>query len=104
MQTNGNSFFVFGRVILTTPAGVELEGDDKHVEKFAEEWVMTECNPVATPYVKPTVSVHRAVGDEAKTMSLAEATLYRRAAARINYVAGSTRSELRLANCFKPHE
>ena len=38
-----------GRVIRTTPAGIELEGDDKHVEKLEEEWGMVNCNPVATP-------------------------------------------------------
>ncbi len=49
---------------------------------------MAHCNPVATPYVKPTVSDTRAVGEnEAKAMSPADATLYRRAAARINYIA-----------------
>ena len=49
---------------------------------------MSECNPVPTPYVKPTASLRSAAGEaEAKTMSPADATLYRRAAARINYVA-----------------
>ena len=77
----------FGRVLCTTPAGIELEGDDKHVGKLEEEWGMANCNPVATPYVKPTVSDSWSVGDnEAKAMSPADATLHRRAAARINYV------------------
>ena len=52
------------------------------------EWGMTTCNQVATPFVKPTVSVDGVVGDdEARAFSPADATLYRRAAARINYVA-----------------
>ena len=77
-----------GRVIRTTPTGIELEGDDKHVEMLEKEWDMAHCNPVATPYVKPTVSVDGAVGEtEAKAMSPADATLYRRASARIKYVA-----------------
>ena len=49
---------------------------------------MAKCNPVAIPYVKPIGSFNRPVGaEEAKAMSPADATLYRRAAARINYVA-----------------
>ena len=60
---------------------------------------MTHCIPVATPYVKPVrvapgVSVHGIPGAEdndshaeAKGLSSADATLYRRAAARINYIA-----------------
>ena len=72
----------------TTPAGIELEGDDKHVDKLEEEWGMDNCKTVATPYVKPTVSVSWTVGTgEAKDMSPADSTLYRRAAARINYIA-----------------
>ena len=60
---------------------------------------MTHCDPVATPYVKPVVNatgvcVHAIPGadytdtqTDAKDMSSADATLYRRAAARINYIA-----------------
>ena len=62
-------------------------------------WEMAHCNPVATPYVKPVgtapgVCVHATLGAEdndshadARDMSSADATLYRRAAARINYIA-----------------
>ena len=75
-------------MIRTTPTGIELEGDDKHVDLLEEEWGMANYNPVATPYVKATASDSRTVGgDEARAMSPANATLYRRAAARINYVA-----------------
>jgi hypothetical protein len=42
-----------GRVIRLTPSGIELEGDGKHVGLLEEEWGMSHCNPVATPYVKP---------------------------------------------------
>ena len=50
---------------------------------------MTHCNPVATPYVKPAPTVGTLLGltGEAKFLSSAEATLYRRAAARINFIA-----------------
>ena len=53
-----------------------------------EEWDMRTCTPVATPHAKPTVSFNRTVdGEDVKAMSPAEAIRYRRAAARINYVA-----------------
>ena len=38
-----------GRVIRTTPTGIELEGDDKHGELLEKEWGMANCNPVAPP-------------------------------------------------------
>jgi hypothetical protein len=78
-------------VIRLTPTGIELEGDDKHVGLLEEEWGMTNCNPVPTPYVKPVAlrasGPCATGGEEAKAMCPADATLYRRAAARINYVA-----------------
>ncbi len=75
-------------MIRLTPTGIELEGDDKHVGLLEQEWGMTKCNPVPTPYVKPTTSMRSVVGEaEANAMSPADATLYRRAAARINDVA-----------------
>ena len=75
-------------MIRTTPLEFELEGDEKHADTLEEDWCMANCNPVATPYVKPTGSFNRPVGaDEAKAMSLADSTLYRWAAARSNYVA-----------------
>ena len=79
---------VLGRVIRTTPAGFDSEGDDKHVETLEEEFGMTKLQPGRTPFIKPTVTVHGAVGESgANAMTPADATRYRRAAARINYVA-----------------
>ena len=54
---------------------------------------MTHCNPVATPYVKPAAAITGAGATvtgaqvETKTSSSADATLYRSAAARFNYIA-----------------
>ena len=49
---------------------------------------MQHCNPVATPCVKTSACVPAAQGGpEAKEMISTDATLYRRAAACINYVA-----------------
>ena len=75
-----------GRVIRLDQTGIELEGDDKHVETMEKEWDMAYCNPVATPYVKPAATITGAQA-ESKEMSSADSTLYRRAAARINYIA-----------------
>ncbi len=49
---------------------------------------MTNCNPVPTPFVKPTAPLSSAVSEATpQAMSPADATLYRRAVDRINYVA-----------------
>ena len=73
-------------VIRLTQTGTELEGDDKHVDIMEKEWDMTCCNPVAIPDVKP-VATATGAQVETKDLSSADATLYRRAAARINYIA-----------------
>ena len=69
-----------------TQTGIELEGGDKHVEMMEKESDMSHFNPVATPYVTPDATVTGAQV-EAKDLSSADATLYRRAAARANYIA-----------------
>ena len=70
------------------PPRAQLEGDDKHVNMMEKEWGMVHCNPVATPYVKPTACTPAAPGEsEAKEMCPADANLHRRAAARIHCVA-----------------
>jgi hypothetical protein len=75
-----------GRAIRLTQTGIELEGDDKHVEMMEKEWDMAHSNPVATPYVKLDATVTGAQV-EATNLNSADATFYRRAAARINYSA-----------------
>ena len=73
-----------GRTIRLGPDGVTMEGDDKHVQRLQEEWDMQTCSVVSTPYVKPT----QASGASAcKELPPKEATLFRRAAARVNYIA-----------------
>ena len=65
-------------MIRTTPDGIELEGDDKHVGKLEDEWGLANCNSVATPNVKLSGSSNRPLGsEEANAMSPADATLYR---------------------------
>ena len=68
-----------------TRDGIELEGDDKHVKGLIDEWNMHECSIVSTSYVKPLA--HLLTKKGRPPMSPKDATLFRRAAARINYVA-----------------
>jgi hypothetical protein len=74
-----------GRTISLFKTGIGIEGDDKHVKGLIDEWDMKECSPVSTPYVKP--QAHEMSSDGRPPMSPKDATLFRRAAARINYVA-----------------
>ena len=70
-----------GRSILMTRRGIEIEGDEKHLKGLLTEWKMESEKGVETPEVKEDT-------DEAKLeMGSLEATRYRRAAARINYMA-----------------
>jgi len=74
-----------GRTIRLTNSGIELEGDDRHVEGLIEEWNMQECRPVGTPYEKSKGDDY--LREERLPMSPQDTTLFRRAVARINYVA-----------------
>ena len=88
-QGDNRELQFLGRVIRLTQTGIELEGDDKHVELMTKEGDMDYCNPVATPYAKPATARGSVTAPpkEARDMTSADATCYRRAAARINYVA-----------------
>ena len=70
-----------GRLIRRTDRGMTIEGDDKHRERMLEEWGMTCARPVDTPFVKHELD------PDAPMMSKLDATRYRRAAARITYMA-----------------
>ena len=65
--------------------GIELKGDYKHVKGLIEEWSMLECSAVSPPYAKPPA--HLLTSEGSSPMSSKDATLFRRAAARINDVA-----------------
>ena len=73
-----------GRTIKLGPDGVTMEGDDKHVQRLQEEWDMQTCSAVSTPYVKPAQAF---VASASRELPSKEAALFRRAAARVNYVA-----------------
>ena len=61
--------------------GLEVEGDVKHCNTLLEEWGMSQARPVDTPMVKHERNA------EAQEMSPQEATRFRRAVARLSYMA-----------------
>ena len=79
-----NEMAFLGRTITLSDDGVTMEGDDKHVVRLQEEWGMEACSAVSTPYVKPAQVFETSVPNE---LPPKEATLFRRAAATVNYVA-----------------
>lgn len=69
-----------GRTLRAVQNGLTIEGDPKHVQKLLEEEDMTGCRAVDTPFVKHDEVEGAMMGNQA-------ATKFRRAAARINYMA-----------------
>ena len=67
-----------------------MEADPKHVGILLKEWNMEDCNSCDTPIGNEDVS-----SDEA--MQAGEATMFRRAVARINYL-GQDRPDLNVAS------
>ena len=76
-----------GRIIKWTQEGYEYECDPKHAKIMLEEWNMQDSRSVTSP----GTSVEKAdvvnKRDEEVELDTNEATTYRRAAARINYMA-----------------
>ena len=79
-----------GRRITWTDQGLEVEADPKHVDILLKEWKMEECKACDTP------TGNDEVGGGAP-MTANEATLFRRAAARVNYL-GQDRPDLNVAS------
>ena len=79
-----------GRRIRWTEEGIDIEADPKHVGILLREWGLEDCNPGDTP-----------IGSEEKAreedMAPGQATLFRRAAARINYL-GQDRPDLNVVS------
>jgi hypothetical protein len=70
-----------GRVISKDSEGFYWEEDPKHRRILLEEWGLTTCKGAATP-----VSVEKDLAGDVE-MESKEATRYRRAVARVNYLA-----------------
>ncbi len=71
------------RLIRWTQGGFEVEGDPKHVEVLMREWGMQECKGVDTPIWKDDLEDR----SQRAPMKNPDATLFRRAVARINYIS-----------------
>jgi len=72
-----------GRRLTWTRGGIRYEADPKHVETLLREWDMKDAKAVSTP----GVNEDKYKQDDEKELSKTEGTRYRRAVARINYLA-----------------
>jgi len=82
-QKFSNEVKYLNRTIRLTSAGLEVESDPKHVKVLMSEWGMQDCKGVETPLAREEEDVM----EETEFLIEKEATRFRRAAARINYVA-----------------
>jgi len=82
IQRVGEELTYLGRTIRRVAGGIEWEADGRHLEVLKAEWGMTECSTVNTPIVIP-----KATGENQELMNPEAARQYRRAVARINYLA-----------------
>ena len=81
-----------GRKISWTPEGLEVEADSKHVKALLTEWGMETCKACDTPIGGEASEVN-----QREEMNKGEAMLFRRGAARINYLS-QDRPDLNVAS------
>ena len=74
-----------GRKITLTEFGIRYTGDAKHSQILLKEWQMENCKGVGTPGSKDNQA--GCTEDLTKLLGSMEATKYRRAAARVNYMS-----------------
>ena len=72
-----------GRTIKQTPMGMEWIHGDKYVTGMLREFGLSECKPVCTPVAREEQSL----GDDRPDMPKAEASRFRRAVAKVNYLS-----------------
>ena len=73
-----------GRIIRWTTEGLEYEGDNKIKESLVKEWAMESSSSVKTPGVKEEKDI---IGNEIVIEDKKRVARYRRAAAKVNYMA-----------------
>jgi len=76
-----------GRKIRMTDKGIEMEGDYKHVKILLDEWNMEGSKIVSSPGSELEKANTTEKPSEEELLPASEATVYRRAAARLNYMA-----------------
>ena len=86
-----------GRTIRRTQQGYEYEGNPKHVAILLEEWNMSDSRSLSSPGSAAEKPNLKEKAEEEVELDVVEATVYRRAAARINYMA-LDRSDLAYAS------
>jgi hypothetical protein len=75
------------RTITWTEGGLLIEGDTKHVITLLKEWGMEQCKGLSTPMGRDEASDVNRDSSTNEVLSDTGATRYRRAAARVNYMA-----------------
>ena len=85
IQRIGESVNFLGRELRWAASGLEWIHGHKHVERLLKDWGMEQCQPVNTPVVIEKESKEGEPDPE--EMTAEDATIYRRAVARVNYLA-----------------
>ena len=85
-----NEVAFLGRKIRWTQEGIEVEADTKHVDILLKEWQMKDCKACDSP-------IGNEPGAGSEEMEARQATVFRRAVARINYL-GQDRPDLNVAS------
>ena len=76
-----------GRSIRRVDKGFEYEGNTKHVKILLDEWNLENARPLSSPGSAAEKPSLQEKSNEETLLNSNEARLYRRAAARINYMA-----------------
>lgn len=76
-----------GRCIKWTSKGYEYETDEKHAKILMEEWAMDNSRAVTSPGAAAEKADFKDKREEEEELDVSGATTYRRAAARLNYMA-----------------
>ena len=76
-----------GRSLKITNEGIEMESDKKHVKMLLDEWDMSESRAVCSPGAADEKANLGEKQMEEELVAEVEATVYRRAAARLNYMS-----------------
>ena len=76
-----------GRTIRRTERGYEYECDQKHAKVLLDEWSMSDSRPVSSPGTAIDKADLQSKAEEEEPLEQKDATIYRRAAARMNFMS-----------------
>ena len=86
-KTRVRTLKFLGRRISNVANGYDWEADPKHVKILLEELGLTDCKPVGFPMAKSSDSHDATERDSREPMDVKASTSFRRAVARLNYLA-----------------